>query len=288
MCKFSNRGSIRCSEYIGAHPSLADNPRVKSVSQGLVNIKGKGNMLVYDVHSTCGTALEEDARTRAHIDIHTDMHALREEATREESEDCQRVHTHTHTPTEMLMNLRGVQTCSKTRADVRGKVQERERGGGGGGGEERVTAYADSVSAVSPQECVRTHEAGRTNSATPQDLHPSVNRGISGTIGTPRPEAGRPREAMSPQEAVRTNLATPQDWHRSRRESQLRVGSDVRCVIGSDVRSHAHGSLGGMFPVDFLKFLLALQHTATFCNILQHTATHCKVLQHTATHWNAL
>jgi len=280
MCKFSNRGSIRCSEYIGAHPSLSDNLRLKSVSQGLVNIKGKGNMLVYDVNSTGGTASEEDTHTRAHIDTHTDTHALREEATREESEDCQHVHTHTHTPTEMLMNIRGVQTRSQTRADVRGKLQEREREGGGG--EERPTAYADSVSAVSPQECMRPHKAGRTNSATPQDWHPSASRGIPANIGNPH-EAGRPREAMSPLEAVRTNSAIPQDLHRLRRESQLRLGSDVRCMIGSDVRSHAHGSLGGMFPVDFLKFLLALQHTATHYNALQHAATRCNILQYTAT-----
>ena len=139
MCKFSNRGSIRCGEYIGAHPSLSGNSRVKSVSQGLVNIKGKGNMLVYDVTSTGGTASEEDAHTRAHIDTHTDTHALREEATREESEDCQHVHTHTHTHTEMLMSLGGVQTHSRTRAEVRGKVQERERERGGGKRESQPT-----------------------------------------------------------------------------------------------------------------------------------------------------
>jgi len=55
MCKFSNRtesGSIRCSVQIGSHPSLAQNPDVISVSQGLVSIKGKGKMQVYDVLST--------------------------------------------------------------------------------------------------------------------------------------------------------------------------------------------------------------------------------------------
>ena len=65
MCKFSNRtesGSIRCSVQIGSHPSLAQNPDVISVSQGLVSIKGKGKMQVYDVLFT-GDAQTTESNT---------------------------------------------------------------------------------------------------------------------------------------------------------------------------------------------------------------------------------
>jgi len=57
MCKFSNRGTIRCTAQIGSHPSLAENRNFVCTSQGLVLIKGKGYMEVYDVVFKANVAL---------------------------------------------------------------------------------------------------------------------------------------------------------------------------------------------------------------------------------------
>ena len=46
---YYNRGTIRCTAQIGSHPSLAENCNFVCTSQGLVLIKGKGYMEVYDV-----------------------------------------------------------------------------------------------------------------------------------------------------------------------------------------------------------------------------------------------
>jgi len=49
MCKFSNSGTIRVTQGIGAEASVSTSEHFKSVSQGLVLIKGKGQMEVYDI-----------------------------------------------------------------------------------------------------------------------------------------------------------------------------------------------------------------------------------------------
>jgi antibiotic biosynthesis monooxygenase (ABM) superfamily enzyme len=49
MCKFSNSGTIRVTQGIGADARVSTSGYFKSVSQGLVLIKGKGQMEVYDV-----------------------------------------------------------------------------------------------------------------------------------------------------------------------------------------------------------------------------------------------
>jgi class 3 adenylate cyclase len=49
MCKFSNLGTIRVTQGIGAVAQVTTSEYFKSVSQGLVSIKGKGQMEVYDI-----------------------------------------------------------------------------------------------------------------------------------------------------------------------------------------------------------------------------------------------
>jgi class 3 adenylate cyclase len=49
MCKFSNLGTIRVTQGIGAVAQVTKSEYFKSVSQGLVSIKGKGQMEVYDI-----------------------------------------------------------------------------------------------------------------------------------------------------------------------------------------------------------------------------------------------
>jgi hypothetical protein len=49
MCKFSNSGTIRVTKDIGADARVSNNKWFHSVSQGLVSIKGKGHMEVYDI-----------------------------------------------------------------------------------------------------------------------------------------------------------------------------------------------------------------------------------------------
>ncbi len=49
MCKFSNLGTIRVDQGIGAVAQLTTSKYFNSVSQGLVSIKGKGKMEVYDI-----------------------------------------------------------------------------------------------------------------------------------------------------------------------------------------------------------------------------------------------
>jgi class 3 adenylate cyclase len=49
MCKFSNLGTIRVTQDIGADSRVSTSKYFNSVSQGLVSIKGKGKMEVYDI-----------------------------------------------------------------------------------------------------------------------------------------------------------------------------------------------------------------------------------------------
>jgi class 3 adenylate cyclase len=49
MCKFSNLGTIRVTQGIGANARVSTSEYFKSVSQGLVSIKGRGHMEVYDI-----------------------------------------------------------------------------------------------------------------------------------------------------------------------------------------------------------------------------------------------
>jgi class 3 adenylate cyclase len=49
MCKFSNSGTIRVTKDIGADAIVSNSKWFNSVSQGLVSIKGKGHMEVYDI-----------------------------------------------------------------------------------------------------------------------------------------------------------------------------------------------------------------------------------------------
>ena len=49
MCKFSKLGSIRVTKDIGTDANVSNSEWFKSVSQGLVSIKGKGHMEVYDI-----------------------------------------------------------------------------------------------------------------------------------------------------------------------------------------------------------------------------------------------
>jgi class 3 adenylate cyclase len=49
MCKFSNLGTIRVTQGIGANARVSTSEYFQSVSQGLVSIKGKGKMEVYDI-----------------------------------------------------------------------------------------------------------------------------------------------------------------------------------------------------------------------------------------------
>jgi class 3 adenylate cyclase len=49
MCKFSNLGTIRVTQGVGADARVSTSKYFNSVSQGLVLIKGKGQMEVYDI-----------------------------------------------------------------------------------------------------------------------------------------------------------------------------------------------------------------------------------------------
>ena len=49
MCKFSNPGTIRVTQDINSDPRVSASRYFKSVPQGLVSIKGKGEMELYDI-----------------------------------------------------------------------------------------------------------------------------------------------------------------------------------------------------------------------------------------------